>query len=275
MPILIEFCVQTELSHTLKVLMYAPGTNAAESQLISILQSLKLAHYSGDCNPSDTECWHLLPMISFNEQQPRLEANTTDLTTSSLGAKLIDALQRTRALLSENKAIYQNNESVLFLGMDSPDIPIEEVIYGLQISSKQKMQHNNEFEAQMQTRGKAHLCPANDGGYGLLSLPIHAPSHIFSGIRWSNRLTAVSQLKALTDAGIDVSLGQLMFDIDEAEDVYQLAERLVEGHSLDTLKKEDVLTKFASGIRVPDDKINARRGCPHTLQAMIDLGVIK
>ena len=39
----------------------------------------------------------------------------------------------------------------------------------------------------------------------------------------------MSQLKALTDRGVDVSVGSLMFDVDEPEDVRDLVARLTIG----------------------------------------------
>lgn len=260
--------------------MYAPGTKDSESLMISILQSLNISYLSSDVSSAmDARGWHLLPMISSmhsnstNIQQSSIN-NATDLTSSSLGDKLADTLERTRISLANNRELYNRNESVVFLGMDSPEIPIEEVIHGLQISSSRQSssrRHNN-LEV---TYGKAHLCPANDGGYGLLSVPIHAPCSIFSGVRWSNHLTAVSQVKAMTDAGVDVSLGKLMFDVDEPEDVHLLAERLTTKETkYDSCIRNDVLTQFTSGIKNATSCVGVGKDCPRTLQVMIELGVI-
>ena len=250
--------------------MYAPGTNAAESQMITILQSLNLAYVSSGTDCFDAKCWHLLPMISESMEQST--DNKSNLTSSSLGDKLIDALERTRILLTKNKKACQYNDSVLFLGMDSPEIPMEEVIHGLQTSLGQSIDSTGRIEH----RGKAHLCPANDGGYGLLSLPIHAPSAVFSGIRWSNHLTAVSQLKALTDAEVDVSIGQLMFDIDEPDDVRQLARRLAQKKkSVPCKSKDDVLTKLTAARKCHGDNWRSDKECPYTLQTLTNLGMLE
>lgn len=250
--------------------MYAPRTQAAESQMISILNLLHLPCVTSDTDSCDTTRWHLLPMISNSAQQST--ENKSDLTSSSLGDKLIDALDRTRILLAKNKNACQCNESVLFLGMDSPEIPIEEVICGLQTSSGKFI----DATRQSKHRGKAHLCPANDGGYGLLSVPIHAPSTIFSGVRWSNHLTAVSQLKALTDTGVDVTIGQLMFDIDEPDDVRQLATRLKEKNkSVPCQSNDDVLTKFTSEIgKYYGASMMSDKECPYTSQTLANLGML-
>ena len=264
--------------------MYAPGTKDSESLMISILQSLDISYLTSAVDSEmDARGWHLLPMISpthskSTDTHQSSVNNATDLTSSSLGDKLADALERTRTLLANKREKYNNNESVLFLGMDSPEIPIEEVIHGLQISPSRQSSSQQHDELEV-TNGKAHLCPANDGGYGLLSVPIHAPCSIFSGVRWSNHLTAVSQLKAITDAGVSVSLGKLMFDIDEPEDVHLLAKRLtaMKETKCNPCERNDVLSQFTSELRNTTTSCVGAFGkdCPHTLQVMMELGVIK
>ncbi|KAL3795745.1 hypothetical protein HJC23_008232 [Cyclotella cryptica] len=296
--ILITLSECHELRNTLKVLMYAPGTKAGESHMISILQSLKLLHYSADGYPQserndcmtkndvethDTGRWHLLPMLSpletksMNTHQS-LERDLNDLNSSALGYKLIDALERTRILLAHQKGDYQRNEAVLFLGMDAPELPIEEIIYGLQVSSANATSNQNVGfgeSKQRENRGRAHMCPAADGGFGLLSVPIHAPSSIFTGVRWSNSLTAVSQLKALTDAGVDISVGKLMFDVDDPSDVHELAARLLRTSQSEASQRNDVLTQFASGIDLTPVQItNIGEKCPLTLRSLMEFGVI-
>ena len=258
--------------------------------MISILQSLKLLYYSTDSHPlnegndciaqtifetHDTERWYLLPMLPIPETNSMsthqsVERDLKDLNSSALGYKLIDALERTRALLARHKGHYQQNEAVLFLGMDAPELPIEEIIFGQQVSSGIPIANQNDGfdETEQKYRGRAHLCPAADGGFGLLSVPIHAPSNIFTGVRWSNSLTAVSQLKALTDAGVDVSVGKLMFDVDDPSDVHELASRLLRtSQSSDANQIKDILTQFASGINsTPAESTSIGDKCPFTLK---------
>ncbi|KAL7511143.1 hypothetical protein ACHAXN_008041 [Cyclotella atomus] len=279
--ILVSLSECQELEGTLKVLMYAPGTAAAEAQLTSILHTLNIAHYSSKSIPNANQ-WHLIPMISSPEKKLTGVLTSSrahsDLNSSSLGEKLIDALERVRALLASSIEIYQHNESVLFLGMDSPEIPIEEVTYGLHISSGKHTTHQTvESGGSRQFSGKAHMCPANDGGYGLLSVPIHAPTSIFSGVRWSTQLTAVSQLKALTDACVDISIGQLMFDIDEPEDVHLLVDRLTkEKGPNDVCAENDVLTKSSRNDIFDEHTFEKDcNGCRRTLQMLIKLGLVK
>ena len=248
----------TLLNNTLKVLVYAPGTSEGESIMVSILQSLDINYHTMDAGiincPSPEEvqhgAWVLMPM------------KPSDLTSSSLGDKLEDALIRTRKLISDIPD--QKNEACLFLGMDSPELHIEEIVYGLQQSSREV--------------GKAHCCPAQDGGYGLLSIPKQATATaIFTGVRWSDQQTAVSQMKALSDNHVDVTIGKLMYDVDEPDDVKDLAKRLSDGcympnESLE--QSDDVLTNFASGIS-NTHSTNISRFPHYTFQQLKDLNCIQ
>jgi len=45
-----------------------------------------------------------------------------------------------------------------------------------------------------QQQQKALLCPADDGGYGMLCVPPMAPPEIFENVLWSCPVTAVSIL---------------------------------------------------------------------------------
>ena len=279
--------IQPPLKKTLKALVYAPGTKTGRTQMISILQSLHLPYQLKDDRKINDDAWILLPMKS----------NDDDLTSSSLGDKLENALDETRELIGRfnndcNESNVYANEAVLFLGMDSPELPMEEIIYGLQIASgnrscflqienehisEQNESTNNDKEESF--TGKAHLCPAHDGGYGLLSIPKHAPSSkIFAGVRWSHPLTAVSQLKALTDNSVNVSLGKLMYDVDEPEDVQNLAIRLVHSNNDGRTSSGDqndvpgdVLTTSSSGT-------SARYNFNfphHTLKQLQDLNLLQ
>lgn len=261
--ILVSLTKCEHLQKTLKVLVYAPGSNEGELHMKSILQSLDLSITSIHNGQSIFDGWILLPMAS--------EASKADLTSTSLGSKLEDALDKTRQLLTDVQDVVPsetNNQSVLFLGMDAPEVPLEEIAYGLNVSSM----------------NKAHMCPADDGGYGLLSVPREAPSsQIFSGVRWSNKLTAVSQLKALSDCNIGISIGKMMHDIDEPDDVLRLARRLM--HSRNSCSsqddssgsvKDDVLELPSSGIRGNSKfrDANTFNVCQYTWEALLDLNMI-
>ena len=258
--ILVSLTTCAHLKETLKVLVYAPGSSEGEEHMKSILHSLHLSAIScGEESSRIFDEWVLLPMASG--------ASKEDLTSSSLGSKLEDALDKTRSLLAKvhkMTATQQSNEAVVFLGMDAPELPLEEIVYGLQTSSG----------------NKAHLCPADDGGYGMLSVPRNAPSsQIFHGIRWSNNSTAVSQLKSLSDCCIDISIGKMMNDCDEPDDVIRLAKRLIcsrDSNQDDDNRqsKDDVLESLSSSIGSAIRDAETANACQYTWKALFDLNVI-
>ncbi len=244
------------LEETLKVLVYAPGSSEGEVHMKSILQRLNLSVTSfDDVSALQFDAWVLLPMASG--------ASKSDLTSSSLGSKLEDALDNTRTLLAKVHnmiATQQTNEAVVFLGMDAPELPLEEIVQGLQTSA----------------RNKAHMCPADDGGYGMLSVPRNASSsQIFRGVRWSDNLTAVSQLKSLSDCCIDISIGKMMHDVDEPDDVIRLAKRLINSRESNQVDDEDdALRKISSSIGFTMRDVDTSNACQYTWKALFDLKVI-
>lgn len=140
--------------------------------------------------------WTTIPMMDGN-----------NLQSADLGHKLTQALIQARRKSD-------SNGPVIFLGMDSPELPIDEIQSAL-----------------YQFPTEALLCPANDGGYGMLSVPAHVEAErvflpLSYGGRWSTPLTAIAQAKALTDENIQVRFGRLMYDMDESDDVAGLCQRL-------------------------------------------------
>jgi hypothetical protein len=126
------------------------------------------------------------------------------------------------------------------------------------------------------------LSPYTTGGYGLISIPGHAPSSkVFSGVRWSQPLTAVSQLKALTDSNVDVSIGQLMHDVDEPSDVHELVKRLHHycNYHTQTNKSDgqtfDVLTSSSTGSRATVSIAEPQSFPRHTWKALVDMNLIQ
>mmetsp|Transcript_3547 Transcript_3547/g.6770 ORF Transcript_3547/g.6770 Transcript_3547/m.6770 type:complete len:238 (+) Transcript_3547:1-714(+) len=186
--------------------------------------------------------WILLPMI------------TGDLKSSDLGTKLTDAL--VRAKLEQQSAGLQG--PVIFLGMDSPETPLDEI----------EAVFTNESSL-----SSALLCPAEDGGYGMLSVPPSVvPEKVFAGVRWSQSLTAVSQLKALSDAGIFARIGRLMYDIDEPEDVLALASRLHNQKVVPATPSENNNDVLLLSSVSPGRKRNSE--CPRTQQVLKDFGFL-
>lgn len=234
-----------------KILLYAPGTDDGREHMSQLLSKL----YNVSC-ASETP-WILMPMLT---------SKANDLTSSNLGDKLKDALQRVRSQKKQNNAM--DKSSVVFLGMDSPEIPLNEVARGLQ-----------------QYSSKALICPSADGGYGMLSLPASAPISVFDGVLWSHPLTAVSQMKALTDHNVQVVVGTLMRDIDEADDVHNLIKRLKQREesgegdcfslgvlgklSLDLCQGDENLDK------AEDDEDVIISPCKHSLETLTKMGLYK
>ena len=199
------------------------------------------------------DAWTLLPMSNerIESNKSRGKAPPINMKSSFLSDVLANALHRAR---QRQVGIYKQKGPVVFVGMDSPELPLDEV------------QHSLLLEPQ-----KARLCPAADGGYGLLSVPFHAPANaVFDGVRWSDPLTAVSQLKALTDQKIDVIMGRLMHDIDEPDDVTELVGRLQKTEGYKESDSDDVLLRRS----VPSSR-GSTSSCLFTRQALTDLRLWK
>lgn len=199
-------------------------------------------------------CWRLLPMIS-----PNLEsADLGDILQHAL-ERIVDAPwnnnhnnnnqathEEERIIMEDGSHHYYSDpeefgrksfehysgereklgstSGVVFLGMDSPELKLLEIVKGLRLATTTTSVEPSDDAHQ---RPSAFLCPSDDGGYGMLCVPSSSVKRgIFQNVLWSHPLTAVSQLKALTDACIPVVLGHLMHDIDETEDVHKLCERL-------------------------------------------------
>jgi hypothetical protein len=173
---------------------------------------------------------------------------SSDLKSANLGHILEDALIRARevvlaaaaAAVTDDHDLNRSSSSVVFLGMDAPELSLilNDIHTGLWRSSLPIQQHPTSTT----TTSTAMLCPADDGGYVMLCVPPQADaSRVFAGVHWSHALTAVSQLKALTDLNdndtngntkdsISVKIGRLAYDIDESQDVKRLCERLLLVH---------------------------------------------
>ena len=161
---------------------------------------------------------------------PTPDAHRSNLRSSDLGSKLAGMLEQTRSMVQTEfgcdggDGTPSSPPAVAFLGMDSPELPTEEIAYALELASGQLP--NSSVANNSNNGGSAYINPSHDGGYGMLCLPPQAPPSVFEGVRWSDPLTAVSQMKALSDEGIAVTVGSLMRDIDEMDDLVGLAKRL-------------------------------------------------
>jgi glycosyltransferase A (GT-A) superfamily protein (DUF2064 family) len=129
--------------------------------------------------------------------------------------------------------------TVILLGMDAPEIPMLELYNiittpSLSLSSplSQEPSVTLPLPPPITTTPSAFLCPAYDGGYVLLSIPplVHPETiqTIFQSVSpyWSHPLTAITQIKALSDVGIPTIVGPIVHDIDTPDDVLELIQRL-------------------------------------------------
>ena len=139
------------------------------------------------------EAWRLLPVMSKSD--PR---------ASNLGAILADGVRRVRAACGCGR--------VAFLGSDCPELPLEAVVAAGRAAAEP---------------GIAAINPAADGGYTLIALPAGADeTEAFAGVSWSAADTCLSQLAALTRAGMRCAIGPTYEDVDELPGLRALHARL-------------------------------------------------
>lgn len=73
----------------------------------------------------------------------------------------------------------------------------------------------------------AYVYPASDGGYTAIVLPRAArPADCFADVKWSAADTCLSQLAALSRAGLRCVVGQTYDDVDELADLVALEKRM-------------------------------------------------
>jgi len=271
--------------NVVKFIYHAPSTEEGRRIIEDICTSLNAAFVSP--SPEDGEDTDTSTNAS-GIQQP-VPSNINDacslwnicampdsgsLQSSDLGNKLAGILEQTRTILHSRYGDAAPSDfapSVAFVGMDAPELPLSEISYALELASRRE--HH-------ECKRKAYLNPSHDGGYGMLCLPYHAKTAVFEGVRWSDPLTAVSQIKAVTDCGIDVELGSLMRDIDEAEDLLEFADRLSvlrrsgsEGGGDKVADGDDVLSRPPRGV-APRQALQISSYCKHSWMAMKELGII-
>jgi glycosyltransferase A (GT-A) superfamily protein (DUF2064 family) len=186
--------------------------------------------------------------------------------------------------------------TVILFGMDAPEIPMHE-LYTILTSTSSPVSSASVSPTSLQsTTGSAFLCPAYDGGYVMLSIPPLRHSEertmmidtIFQSVSpyWSHPLTAVTQIKALSDVGISTIVGPIVHDIDTPDDVVQLIQRLKSVNNNHTQQQQQqqqqpqsfdmegcclcrpsILCTTAISINFFSDYIP----CQYTRQALIDL----
>lgn len=192
--VLVSLVNHEPLKRVTKILYFAPGNDEGRHCMQTILDEMKIPGGSVT----------LLPMIVSEDL----------LVKPDLGDQL-------KYVLNQVKKTFTTGP-VLFLGSDSPELPLEEITEALLLGgSENDYQSNNKKQAVAAT-----ICPSQDGGYGMLCIPNTCPEDIFDDMLWSHPLTALAQIKCLTDAGMDVRLGRIMHDIDEPDDVQELVRKI-------------------------------------------------
>ncbi|GAB5369401.1 hypothetical protein AAMO2058_001401300 [Amorphochlora amoebiformis] len=159
----------------------------AESKFKSLLNTEQL-----------TDSWRLLPM----------GGGDNDPTATDLGDRLKQGLIACRRMSRNPLA------SVCFIGSDCPDITPEHL----------KML----FRRVNRARGNsASILPAADGGYVALALSAGVPATVFDDVLWSDPMTFVSQLQALSRNEVSsIHVGDTLTDIDNIEDIRDFHRRL-------------------------------------------------
>ena len=203
--------------NVVNVLVYSPPTEAARAWFEALARSLGVA-----------DAWRLLPVLE-----------ASDPSAADLGAVLGDATRRGRLEGPHDVAA-----TVLLFGADSPELPLRALAAAAAAasapapppaastasapaSSAAATSSSASAAAAGRHRAVASICPAADGGYALLALPPAAePSAVFSSVRWSARDTCLSQLAALSAAGIVCHVGETFADVDELSDLLALIGRL-------------------------------------------------
>lgn len=104
-----------------------------------------------------------------------------------------------------------SKSTVTFIGMDCFDLTCATVEDSMSLVSS--------------TPDKAHMIPAVDGGYTLLTIPLNCDSNtIFDSIPWSCSQTGYVQRKRLEETGLTCLMDEPRFDVDEPNDLERLWE---------------------------------------------------
>jgi Uncharacterized protein conserved in bacteria (DUF2064) len=246
-----------ELDAVVKILLYAPPTDHARTTMRELLQTLNLLN--------DWQLHPVKPIVDGCVQQQPHNVHSSQLSTILSHAVDVGRQQQHHP---SNVAT-----TVILLGMDAPELPLAEIVAACRFDPSRRLYHS-----------AALMCPAADGGYGLLVVPPLAPAQsIFDGVLWSHELTALSQLKALSDQGVATVIGPLMHDIDTAHDLDQLVQRLesrtVSESSLDDrgcLSKPSALVQRRStGSSDHGPMEPSFVSCHYTRKVLVDLGLLQ
>jgi glycosyltransferase A (GT-A) superfamily protein (DUF2064 family) len=165
--------------------------------------------------------WTLLPIDNSHPNSTTTTTTNNDYESQSNNlSNILSNVVRT----GQNRHATIPTTVILF-GMDAPEIPMPELYTIITTPSSS----SSSFPT---TTTSAFLCPAYDGGYVMLSIPPMVRQEmidtIFQSVApyWSHPLTAMAQIKALSDVGIATIIGPIVHDIDTPDDVLELIQRL-------------------------------------------------
>lgn len=153
------------------------------------------------------------------------------ISSPDLGGRLRGALEYAQNLYKDQDGNVRT-ASVTFIGMDCFDLNPARIEQSVAIA----------------TPTKAHVLPARDGGYVLLSVPSNCQNTIFDRIPWSSSQTCAAQIERLVESGLECELGETLDDIDEPEDLDRLWQM-----------REQKLTNYPRTMKFLD---TAMCGCP-------------
>jgi rSAM/selenodomain-associated transferase 1 len=122
-------------------------------------------------------------------------------SAGDLGARLAAATVAARRV----------SENLIFLGVDSPDVPIKFI----------------DRVANLLSQHDLVIAPADDGGYWAVALaPRVDAEKLFAGIEWSTGREGAQTLERAKHLGYNVAVADQWADVDRPEDLFQLIERL-------------------------------------------------
>jgi rSAM/selenodomain-associated transferase 1 len=150
------------------------------------------------------------PPESEAEMRGLLDANLEVMPQSAgdLGARLAAATIAARRV----------SDRLIFLGVDSPDVPIKFI----------------DRVADLLSQHDLVIAPADDGGYWSVALTSRvAAEKLFDGIEWSTGREFAQTLERAQHLGYNVAVADQWADVDRPEDLVRLIERLKRSHDPD------------------------------------------
>lgn len=145
-------------------------------------------------------------LLSSWELQPQV--NSPDL-----GDRLFKGFEHIKSLGGDVWLAGQINPkpTATFIGMDCFDLTCATVQDSMSLVSS--------------TQDRAHMIPADDGGYTLLTIPLTCDARtILDNVPWSCSQTSYIQRRRLEEAGLSCVMDEPLFDVDEPNDLERLWE---------------------------------------------------